>query len=97
MTTLTEREVVTGLARMVDSDGWKVARAWYRRALAERMLDAKDSASRDKLALMYEAAADFMLSVENEVTKKSGAIDGRAKRYKPAGVGRSGAASGRDG
>jgi hypothetical protein len=89
MTTLTEREVVTGLARMVDSDGWKVARAWYRRAL--------DSASRDKLALMYEAAADFMLSVENEVTKKSGAIDGRAKRYKPAGVGRSGAASGRDG
>lgn len=78
---ITERVWVTELDRLVRGPAWPLLREWWVGVLVRRVMSAEDP-----LKAAVEAASDLrgasalMLAIENELSNKSEAIDGRRYR-----------------
>ena len=78
---MTQRQFVTELARLTESDVWPALLPWFKRRCADRVLEARFAEDVDKARASLQAAGDLILAIENEVTQNRGLIDGRKTRH----------------
>lgn len=84
MAPISERAFITALAKLLESDAWPHLEQWWRGKCALRMLDAKDAAERERVAVECGAVGKLTMAIENEVTTNKGMIDGRTQRTRRA-------------
>lgn len=79
---ITEKQFVTFLARLVESDEWPHVQRWFAERGALAMLTAKSGEEREAIALEYQAGVRMVRAIEAHVTVNRGQIDGRTTRWK---------------
>lgn len=77
-----QRLLLTEMARFVRSDAWPLVLPWFRERMVSRMLDVQSTAERDDLAAKWQAGAELLTAMENEVSTNQELIDGRSTRYR---------------